>query len=290
MATLTPFFCIFLLLLNEKAEEKKNPEPIPVSPIEVPISPKYPGSQLEWFEFKPFKNLSDPSWGKLLTEIENHVSVEDGNNYRFEDKGTWAHESTHAIHAHLNNTIGNPDHYCLYTGGNKAVKIKHPKFTITEVAPLIPKSMRKTRYELYLIDQAKRSWNTVPLYLWDEWVAYCNGAEVSVELINKGTYNPPHNDSCWGVLEFSVYATYTAIAQKKLDPNYDNKQMMEFLAFNLERSMEIYKAGQKLELLNWDRDVYLNHLQTSNDAAEFRKFLIDNYGEGWTQKVFNFKK
>ncbi len=293
---LTPLFCLLLILCGTPNRQHQ-PTPItppgPVRPVNPPTPQKpRPGSQVQWFDFQPLKNLSDPTWGTVLTDIENHLPPSMGTQYRFSDKNTWAHETTHGIHSHLNNTQNPPGdrgYYCLYPGGNKAVKIKQPNIKIADVANLVPNSLRKSRYQLYLVQQ-RRDWNNEPIYLWDEWVAYCNGADCGIELINKGMYKPGKNDSGWSVLEFSVYATYVAIAQKKLDPSYDNKQLLEFLAWNLERSMRLYTEGQKLPDYNWDNDQYLQYLRTSADAAEFRNFLIDTYGADWANQVFGFRK
>lgn len=298
ISVLTPILCVVLFVFSNslKSPPKHSiPTPPSITPPDIvpPIGPLpqpkiKPGSQVEWFEFKPLKNLTDASWGELLTDIENHVPKEYGTQYRSSDKDTWAHESTHGIHAYLNNNFGNPNYYCFYPGNNKAAKVKHPKFTIKDVANALPVSLRESRYNLYLVQQTSQ-FNSRPLYLWDEWISYANGAATGIELVNKGTYKPAKNNICLGVLEFNVYATYVAIVQKKLDPQYDNKQLLEVLAWNLERGMKIYTEGQKLSVYNWDNDKYLNQLRNSNDAAELRKFLIDTYGAEWTKEIFDFK-
>lgn len=297
MSVMTPIVCVVLFIFSilEGSQIKPDQKPIPMQPdnsiipSEQKKQPK-PGTQVKWFDFQPLKKLQNPEWGELLTDIENHVPEEEGTKYRFQDKDTWAHESTHAINGYLSNNFGFPNADCFYIGKNKAAKINHPRFTIKEMAPLIPNSLRKSRYKLYLIDQANRFdiLNSRPLYIWDEWIAYENGAATGVELVKKGTFKTNRNDSCLGVLEFNVYAVYLAIAQKKLDPKYNNKQLLEFLAFGLERGMKIYKEGYELETYNWDDHEYLKHLQSNEDAAEFRKFLIETYGKEWTKEVFNF--
>lgn len=282
---LTPLLCFLLILFAQKHESV----PVPIDPIPHVNPPqpqkKQPGDQVIWIDFKPIKNLKNSSWGEVLTDIENHLHPSMGTAYRHSDKDTWAHETTHGIHSWLNNNMSKGQNvYHLYVGKDKAAAIKKPKFKIENVANLIPKSMQQSRYNLYLVKQ-RGDWNNEPVYLWDEWVAYCNGAECGIELVKKGTYKPSKNDANWGVLEFGVYATYVAIAQQKYDPNYDNKQMLEFLAWNLDRGMKIYNEGQTLEVYNWDNGKYLKHLQTSGDAAEFRKFLTDSYGPEWTKKL-----
>jgi hypothetical protein len=288
IGVLTSLFCGILTLIGH-AKPSSPVTPPTNNPAPVLPSKPQPGSKVEWLDFQPLKKLSDPTWGDVLTDIENHLDPSMGNGYRFADKNIWAHETTHGIHSYLNNTYNEPGnyvYYCLYPGKNKAVKIKEPKIKIADVAKLVPDSLKRSRFNLYLVQQ-RRDWNNHPVYLWDEWVAYCNGADCGIELINKGIYKPGKNDSSLAVLEFSVYATYVAIAAQKHEES--NKQLLEFLAWNLERSMKLYNSGQKLEDYNWDKDEYLTHLRTSDDAKEFRNFLINTYGSDWANKVFGFK-
>lgn len=287
MTLLVPIFCVFLMILSYKHVDTQ-PTPLPPQPPPQPQEQK-PGDKVIWTDFKPIKNLSDPNWGIYLTDIENHLHPSLGNQYRDSDKVTWSHETTHGIHSWLNNNLQKQrDSYYFYVGYNKAAGIKQPKFKIADVAKIIPKSLQKSRYNLYLIRQ-QQGWNNEPLYLWDEWIAYCNGIECGIELTKKGNYKPNKNDSCFAVLEFSVYATYVAMTQKSKDPNYDNKQLLEFLAWNLDRSMKLYQEGKKLNAYNWDDDQYLKHVQTHEDAKEFRQFLVNTYGKKWTKEVFNFE-
>ncbi len=298
MVIATPLFCVLLAILSHGPKSTPAPTPwtpTPVTPSPVqppaPVKPR-PGSQVEWISFPAQKSLRDASWGNVLTDIENHLPESMGTQYRDRDKITWAHETTHGIHSHLNNTLnemGSREYYCLYVLDNKVAKIKQPKITIQQVAGTIPPGLRKSRYQLYLVQQAA-AWGKEPIYIWDEWVAYVNGADCGVELQKKKLYDPGKQDSVWGCLEFNVYAVYVAIAQKKLDPTYDNKRMLEFLAYNLERSMKIYNDGTKADVFNWDDHKYLQEVRTGGSASEFRRFVIETWGAPWAKEVFGFEK
>jgi hypothetical protein len=288
--SVTAFTIVVLLLIsiNKRKTEYPRHHQNPNLQINPPISK--PGQKVNWINFTTVNQRKDNSWGDFLLDIKNHLPESMIKQFEHHDRNTDAHESTHGIHAYLNNTFRSEGrNYHLYVGYNKATRIKQPNVKIADVANLVPNSLKKSRFNLYLVQQ-RRDWNNDPIYLWDEWVAYCNGAECGIELINKKMYSPGKNDSSWGVLEFNVYATYVAIAQKKHDPSYDNKQLLEFLAWNLERGMKLYKEGQKLEAYNWDNDEYLKHLQTHPDAAEFRNFIITNYGTDWAKEVFGFQQ
>lgn len=258
-----------------------------------------PGDKVIWIEYEPSKKLSDPSWGDFLTDIENHLPEKYGITYRATCKLTWAHETSHGIHAHLNMTYrkeGDKDRsYGFYVGNNKVAMIPQPKIRITNVAETIPKALRKMRYQLYLVDQAK-SWNADPLYLFDEWNAYVNGAITGVELGKRGKAaaieNPQHTkvDSILGSLEFTVYAIYVCMTAKDLDNQYDFKQLLEFTAWNSKRCMKNYHEGYKMEFFNWDDKEYLKELQTSDEAKPMRKFVVDTWGAAFALEVFGFKE
>ena len=152
---------------------------------------------------------------------------------------------------------------------------------------MIPESLRKQRYKEYLIDQQK-DWEDDPLYVFDEWVAYGNGAQAGVELAQKGLYHPDKCDVVFAVLEFNVYAIYTVLAAQKMDRDYDSRQLTEFLAWNLRRSIALYRAGYRLDPYNWDNNAYNRHLCSSSAAAELRRFLRRLYGEPWCEEVMGF--
>lgn len=253
----------------------------PQPPPDQVVPKKQPGDSVVWFEFKPFSDLKDPRWGDVLTDLENHIPAADSIRNKYSDKEVQAHETTHHIHAYMNNRLqSSRTHSHLYVGNNKGVKFKNPKYTIADVAKLVPEELRKHRYKTYLISQ-QRGWNDEPLYLWDEWVAYCNGGECGIETVKKKLYDPNRNDAIWGVLEFNVYATYVLAAQKEKDP-----QMVEFFAWNFARGMRIYKDGCELPVFMWDDHKYLKFLREDEAAAGWRKFLIDTYGEQWFKDVF----
>jgi hypothetical protein len=150
-----------------------------------PEQEKKPGNNVKWFEFPAQKRLNDANWGSVLTDIENHLPEKFGTYYRDTDKITWGHETTHGIHSHLNITYRKTNEYGLYVGNNKAIMLIQPNIRISNVAEYVPNSLRKSRYQLYLVNQTG-SWNADPIYLFDEWVAYVNGSEVGVEISQKG--------------------------------------------------------------------------------------------------------
>lgn len=287
---------VFILVRINKTQEinrNSNNNSVIVQPDIKPKKPEEkPGNRVEWFEYASQKRLSDPSWGDFLTDIENHLPEKFGTTYRDSNKITWSHETTHGIHSHLNMTYRKEGDkarsYGFYVGNNKAVMIPQPKIRITNIAEIIPQKLRGSRYQLYLVNQAT-SWNADPLYIYDEWNAYVNGATTGVELIQKSMFETNKTDSALACLEFNIYVLYACMATKELDSNYDFKQLFEFTAWNSNRSMKVYHESYKHDVFNWDKHEYLKFLQTSEDAKKLRVFVIENWGEIWANEVFGFK-
>lgn len=304
IAVIFTFFVSILLFVGinnkpqqaKKHNDDKQNTPNPVEPLKpTPPQIHYPdGNSVKWINYPSQKSYNErEDMGEFLFDIETHLPEKYGNQYTFEnDQNTWGHETTHGINAHLNMLYGNiKENYCFYVGNNKAAVIKQPDIKITQVANVIPEIHRKSRYKTYMVDQAG-SWDDYPLYIFDEWVAYTNGGKVGVELLGKKLLrgSGEKTDAVHACLEFNVYAMYVCMAVKKYDPNYDNKQFLEFVAWNCKNSMEIYYTGSQYNYFNWDDDKYLKELQMGESAKELREFVMSTFGEAWAKEVFNFTK
>src|SRR5207245_11321401 len=156
-------------------------------------------------------------------------------------------------------------------GKNPAILLSGPRVKLSQLAAMIPESLRGSRYQLYCIEQ-KKYFEDHPLYLFDEWTAYTNGAYAGVELTEKNQLDMPRNDALIGPMEFSIYALGLAAAIQKHDPDYlrDNKQFRGFLAHELRRSIAIYRRGMKLEHFRCDRKLERN-LMNQSDSNEIRQ-------------------
>ncbi len=250
----------------------------------APRQRKLPGDGVEWINFPDQNEESNEDWGDFLTDIARHLPTRYGDRYYSDDRITHAHETTHGINSHISNHLhrGRQPAYGFYVGHNQAVLLSGPQIKLSQVAALIPASLRGSRYQLYCIDQQKY-FEDHPLYLFDEWVAYTNGAHAGVELAEKKQLDLPRNDALIGPMEFSIYALAVAAAVQKHDPEYlrQNKQFREFLAHELRRSLRIYKKGMKLEQFRWERELERNLLE-EDDAAEIRQIVKRLYGKELT--------
>ncbi len=255
-----------------------------------------PGDDVVWFTWPSQQNQSDPDWGDALTDVANHLPASYGDTYWFEDsRSTSSHETSHGIHAHLRNyeapsSIG---WNALYVLHDKAAFLKEPDILKSQIVPYVPTSLRGSRFQLYLVEQT--AWDDSPLYVFDEWNAYVNGAEVGVELAQDGMWTEGWTDVVMGPLEFVVYAIATVQATAELDPEYlttaDGTQLRAFTAWNIRRAMAVFEIGRTLEEFEWDtQDEYASRLRTGTQTgnAELREFARETWGASWTMEVLGF--
>ena len=125
-----------------------------------------------------------------------------------------------------------------------------PNVKLADVAARVPADLRGPVYEKYLIEQQGgfgavpgamvEGWNDAPLYVFDEWTAYCNGACVGID------YGPKElgKRSIWAdvahSLEFTGYANALLRTVDELDPRHSDKARLEaFVAWQTARSLAI---------------------------------------------------
>lgn len=262
---------------QNKVEPQINVKPQP------PVIEKEPGDNVQWMNFPKQKSVNNSNYGPVLTDIVEHLPSKYGSKYSSSDPNTEGHESTHGISSELRNYYaknGANGFYCL---NNKSAFILNPKITIAQVAQRVPLELRLGRYQLYLIQQQK-DWNDTPTYLLDEFNAYVNGAEVSVDQY-KIRKPSNHTDDLISPIEFSYYALAMCQAVEELDPNYsDMKQLKEFVAYNIKRTARLYKEGIVLPELTWDTE-----LITKFNTSKLKREAIKWYGEDFCNKYLDLK-
>lgn len=242
-----------------------------------------------WAEQQP--SLGQAGWGVQLTDIARHIPSQYGDTYWFDDAITAGHETTHGIQAHLRNYVAPASigWNAFYVLNNKVAFVKEPNLRKQDIKPYIAMALRGPRYNLYLEQQTE--WDDTPLYVFDEWNAYVNGAEVGVGQVQAGLYQGQWTDAVMGPLEFTAYAIATASAVKVKDPSYfaTNMQFRCFTAWNIKRAMQLYEAGRTMTQFTWQtQDQFASTLRTSPDAAALRTVARDLWGADWTQSVLGF--
>ena len=226
-----------------------------------------PGMNVKWIFFP--KQRDQDGHTPFLTDIVTHLPTYLGNQYFESDRVTWGHETTHGINSHIRNKIAQPGEVGFYCGYNQVAVVSQPKMTLSQIAGMIPQNLRGSRYQLYFVSQAG-DWNDTPLYCFDEWVAYTNGAAVGLETPSDNSGGS--SDFMIGALEFAIYAICTCMAIDKYDPAFlNNKQFKEYVAHELKRSINIYRVGIVMPQYKWDRTLETNVRANADCAAILNK-------------------
>jgi hypothetical protein len=218
----------------------------------------------------------------VYADVVNHC-----NNYKdFVVNGsisTSVHEITHGINANLRNgaikatspggpcrqyvptLVGSERSNAFYVLQDRAIRLKEPNKRKSDCIKFIPTTLRNYRYGTYVAGQ--QAWDDSPLYIFDEWIAYSNGAANVIQQSKDGTYKDGASDYIFGPLEFVVYAAATLMAAGDLDP-----LLVEFSNFQFRRVFNIYFEG--IKLLPWaDADKLYGQLKSGSEANDIRTFL-----------------
>lgn len=232
------------------------------------------------------KRKSETFRSLILTDIVRHLPESAGNRYDFDDPLTHGHEATHGVNSSL--TVYGKK-YGFYIGGNKAFITTGPKIKLEDVARFVPDSLRGSRYQTYLVKQAKEQtglvngqlvklghYNDDPLYVFNEWTAYTNEGSIGLELAALKLEPKVKSDVMVGQLELAIYAAALAVAVKELDPGFwkDNRDFRLFMVHELRRSIGNFKKSQSIAAFQWDTDL-LKTWASSADASKLRAILTE---------------
>jgi hypothetical protein len=265
------------------------PQPGPPTPAPpVPPAPaREPGDGVPWVEYKTKQNTTNAGWGKVLTDIQQHLDPKHGNTYFSNDHITHGHETTHGINSDIRNNLGKRGQNGFYCLEGRAMLLYEPSLRIRQVAPLVPQSVRGGRYQLYLVQQAGQ-WDDMPTYIFDEWVAYINGTTVGIDQIKnnlKGRGSGSTSDDAIAPMEFTYYALALCRAVKQHDTNYfkANPEFSEFVSFNVRRSALAFREAIQMKEFQWETKLIDNFI-SSADAQPLRDIAVELWGEAFCKK------
>jgi hypothetical protein len=128
-----------------------------------------------------------------------------GDKYHFDREEITAHESTHAVNAAA--AAENSGWECFHLGGNRVLACGRIRGGVEAVSERVPRAWRGPRWRLYFIEQPARQEPGVvlpPLYVWNEWSAYCASARCWHE------QGRPRTDDGEAPLEFIPYGLAVA--------------------------------------------------------------------------------
>lgn len=160
----------------------------------------------------------------------------------------------------------------FYIPKNQYIVLKEPGIRKSSAIKFLPKELREYRYGTYVSGQ--KAWDGQPLYIFDEWNAYCNGDESALDMAEKGTWDEGFNSDCGlGIVEFVIYSTAIMMSAHRSDNNLDEK-LIPFFRWNVNRSMNLVFRIQKF--WPWDgREKLYNRLKSDSVGSDMRTFLKD---------------
>lgn len=214
----------------------------------------------------------------VFFDVDGHMPA--NHQYSDADCITSTHETTHGVNAAIRMIMCKQRFRvnCFYVLDDRFVAIDEPNITLTYVAQRLPWSLRGSGYQLYLVQQAG-GWNDCPLYIFDEWVSYCNGVDAGIEMQGQD------NGRLDKTTEFLNYALMMTICAAGRHPSIDNEnECKKFFMWYTERVMKLL---QKARTANWNVDkalANLSLLQRSADCEQLRSFCKTYYGTEFSQK------
>lgn len=250
---------------------------------------------MNWIDYKPINSAVAGS--SIYADTVQHCK-DYKNFWAPGDKITSAHELTHGINNDIRNSVVREvpplfGHYpvaarafrlyapisvgrqnAFYALKDRAIRIDEPSSKKHDCIQHIPESLRFYRFKTYVSGQ--EAWDDMPYYLFDEWTAYCNGAECGIEeKEGKGS------DTLFGAVEFMTYCTATLMAAGELSP-----EIIEYTRYTLDRCKALYTHRDEYP---WpDMDKCWNILSTGEDAAQIREFLRVKIGWSFYNQSLNW--
>jgi hypothetical protein len=285
---------IYLYLTPNNIHVDPKPEPVIVD-----IAPK-------WLEYPSVRNVTNYD-SSLLNDLESHLPK--GHPYDESDRVTCAHECSHGINSYVRQKYSSQGKInAFYCFEDKAIVFSEPNTTLSEIAKVVPQSLRGLMYKNYVINmQSKKlglspdpkngvcktlcskilrgGWNNEPLYLMDEWVSYTNGTEVGLNLVANGKWKDGQRwDTVQFMMEFNNIALCLAYKVKSNDNNFK-----AFMQWQLERTIKLMHEAEKYPNFNSENiSKPWQTLRTANDCDDLRKFTREYFGNEWTLSILKF--
>jgi len=251
-----------------------------------------------WWKFPGYGSATGSQLKGKILDVANHVGGIQGHwsIYMTESGAGSIHELTHGANATANNAIDRPGTNAMYCLNNWVAVLKEPNFNRKIVSRYIPHSLRGNKFDLYVNSGPERPGG--PLYLYNEWIAYTNGAIYSIDLSEQaGCYNDCEEvDWVMAPIELGVYCIATLRATGDHDKDYTyvkihGEDLRDFTRWNLERTFNAYKDARRNHPHlggSYPQD-YHRKLLMNPDAEDLRRFIKLLFGEEWAIEVMEIK-
>ncbi len=196
-----------------------------------------------------------------LGDIESRLPKR--HPYKSNNYINWAHEGTHGVNSVLRNRYPGRINASYMLGGIAMIQTE-PQITLKQLSKEIPTSFIGTGYNLYIVYPQidhwinyngkctlAKNWNNQPLYIADEFSAYCNGTFVGHE------HRYSYRDTSYSFqLTIEMYG-YLKILEKIVPTN----DLITFLSFCLIRLKTMCELGRD----KWINNSHIQQLQMIED-------------------------
>jgi hypothetical protein len=260
---------------NNDFESQEQTIPKQPEPKDPPKSKPEIKNYVPQFVNYPPKNNITQGKCNIWTNVMNHAAS--GENFSDNDPCTEVHETLHGICKRESLRYG---FYCF---DSKLSWVNNPKTTLSMVAKNVPSSLRGKTYDLYLRQQ-QVYFNSEPIYIFDEWVAYAGGTACAIDMTKNKGWKQQRWDTVLFMKEFDVYALTLAYT---VQPN--DEQFKNFLGWHLEKTNNLYQEARQHQNLTYRlQEEYTEKLKTSEDAEQLREFVRQYLGKEWTKRILEF--
>jgi hypothetical protein len=191
----------------------------------------------QWYDYNPSGSVDNKG---IYQEVWSRCTPANRRTAQADNVVTTCHEATHMLNSQIREKLGGGKLNAFYVGKGKCFALPEPDCTLTQARQYVTQ-FRNSTYQLYFVEQAPdrsmfvRGWDSSPLYIFDEWSAYINGAQAAKELLGydpHGTYDRAR----W----FCHYADAVVECIKNHDPDYEHiKELESFVAYQKERTEQI---------------------------------------------------
>lgn len=257
------------------------PQDISVPILDQPLPPQKPSVVPKFVDVPVFRSTGETE--TVYNDVLSHsFIVPFGNEH---GRSTNVHETAHGIHSYLRNKYNSGRKKrvnCFYVLEGRGVIVEEPNIRKSQINKFVPESLRSYRFKTYL--QEQKSWDDIPLYIFDEWVAYVLGGKCNIDDVNQGNHKDGWKDGVSGTLDFSIYAVATAMAIHEHDHEYweTNQQFKDFTIWMLRESCETFKKGRDMEEFRWQKqEDLLRKFLTSSESEPMRKFIKEHLDGIW---------
>jgi hypothetical protein len=185
----------------------------------------------------PWDVPTEPTWVKLAIPVVLPTDpYQEIHHWNVGQTYPDVHEQTHFVNNWFSNSWGKTTLYCLK---GRIITLVEPPLTLTQIGQTIPADKRVHLWHDYLSGRSSiygvnTSWNTRPLIILNEWVAYTNEWE--------------WNHTEFGLAnaqEISLYANALLTLAEKC-PNYDAGPLRIFVRWHENRINQQDKPRTKL--------------------------------------------